>query len=203
MSPRSTSKPKSKVKSKSKRATPRPARAASAAGEATLAFKILRSAIAGRGAFALRDIRKGERLIEYVGERISHPVADERYDDASMKNHHTFLFSVSSRTVIDASKGGNESRFINHSCDPNCEAEIVNRRVWISAIRNIKQGEELAYDYAYERDGTETAADERRYACRCGTKKCRGTILAPKKPKKKLPHHAARSRHAVNEPTKG
>ncbi|MDQ8154887.1 MAG: SET domain-containing protein-lysine N-methyltransferase [Gemmatimonadota bacterium] len=157
-------------------------------------FKIRRSAIAGRGAFATRDIKKGECLIEYVGQRISHPVADAKYDDESMKSHHTFLFSVSSRTVIDASVGGNDARFINHSCDPNCEAVIEQRRVFIYARKPILSGAELAYDYGYERDGTETAEDEARYACRCGAKKCRGTILAPKKPAKKRVHHAA-ARH--------
>jgi hypothetical protein len=161
---------------------------------ATPAFKIRRSAISGRGAFALRDIKKGERLIEYVGERISHAVADARYDDESMKSHHTFLYSVSRRTVIDASVGGNDARFINHSCDPNCEAVIEKSRVFIYAKKPMRAGEELMYDYGYERDGTETAEDERRYACRCGTARCRGTILAARKPARKKKHHAV-ARH--------
>lgn len=157
-------------------------------------FEIRRSAIAGRGAFATRAIRKGERIIEYLGERISHAVADARYDDAKMTSHHTFLFSVSRQTVIDASVGGNDARFINHSCAPNCEAVIARSRVFIVAIKPIAAGEELFYDYAYERDGTETADDERHYACRCGAKTCRGTILAPKRPRKIMPHHAV-ARH--------
>ena len=157
-------------------------------------FKVRRSAISGRGAFATRDIRKGERLIEYVGERITHRVADARYDDATMRSHHTFLFSVSRQTVIDASVGGNDARFINHSCDPNCEAVIEKSRVFIYARKPIAKGEELAYDYGYERDGSETAEDEARYACRCGARKCRGTILAPKKPARRRPHHAV-ARH--------
>jgi len=145
----------------------------------SLAFEIRNSRIAGKGAFALRDIKKGERLIEYVGERIPHPVADSRYDDESMDEHHTFLFTISSRTVIDATRDGNESRYINHSCDPNCESEVTRGRVWISAIKSIKKGEELHYDYAYERSGDETAEDEARYKCLCGTKKCRGSIMEP------------------------
>ncbi len=160
----------------------------------TPAFKIRRSAIAGRGAFAVRAITKGERLIEYLGERISHAVADDRYDDESMRNHHTFLFSVSSRTVIDASRGGNDARFINHSCAPNCEAVIQKSRVFIVARKPIALGEELFYDYGYERDGSETPEDEMRYACRCGAARCRGTILAPKKPARKKKHHAV-ARH--------
>lgn len=167
-----------------------PSRPASAASP----FTIRRSAIAGRGAFATRDIRKGERIIEYLGERISHAVADARYVDETMASHHTFLFSVSRQTVIDASVGGNDARFINHSCDPNCEAVITRSRVFIVAIQPIAAGDELFYDYAYERDGSETAADEKRYQCRCGARKCRGTILAPRKPTKRRPHHVA-ARH--------
>lgn len=145
-----------------------------------LAFEIRDSPVAGKGAFAIRPIKKGERLIEYVGERIPHPVADERYDDDSMEEHHTFLFSVSSRTVIDATHQGNESRYINHSCDPNCETEIERGRVFIFALRDIKVGEELNYDYAYERSGDETEKEERQYRCLCGARKCRGSIMEPK-----------------------
>lgn len=153
-------------------------------------FKVLRSAISGRGAFATRDIRRNERITEYVGERITHAVADARYKDEDMAAHHTFLFSVSRQTVIDASRGGNDARFLNHSCDPNCEAVIEKSRVFIYARRRIVKGEELFYDYGYERDGSETAEDERRYACCCGARTCRGTILAPKRPDHRKPHHA-------------
>jgi len=146
----------------------------------SLAFKVRESAVAGKGAFAFRPITKGERIIEYTGERISHPVADARYDDESMQEHHIFLFSVTIRTVIDASRGGNEARFINHSCDPNCETEIEKGRVYIFALRDIPAGEGLNYDYAYERSGDETAEDERRYKCLCGSPTCRGSIMEPK-----------------------
>ncbi len=161
-----------------------------------LAFEIRDSPVSGRGAFAIRPIRKGERLIEYVGERIPHPVADERYDDDSMDEHHTFLFTVSSRTVIDATHGGNESRYINHSCDPNCETEIERGRVFIYAIRDIAVGEELAYDYAYERSGDETEKEERLYACRCGTAKCRGSIMEPRAEYEKRRRAKERERRA-------
>jgi hypothetical protein len=144
-----------------------------------LAFEIRDSGISGKGAFATRPIEKGERLIEYTGERIPHPVADERYDDDSMQEHHTFLFTVSSRTVIDATHGGNESKYINHSCEPNCESEIERGRVYIFALRDIEPGEELHYDYAYERSGDETEKEEQQYACRCGTPSCRGSIMEP------------------------
>jgi SET domain-containing protein len=144
------------------------------------ALAIKRSKIAGRGGFAARDIRKGERIIEYLGERISHAVADDRYDDFAKKVHHTFLFAVNRRVVIDAAVNGNEARFLNHSCAANCEAVIEGSRVFIDAKQDIAKGAELCYDYAYTRDGSETDADEFGvYGCRCGGKGCRGTILAP------------------------
>jgi hypothetical protein len=142
-------------------------------------FEIRRSTIQGRGAFATRPIRKGARIAEYVGERISPEEGDTRYDDAQMKRHHTFLFVVNSKILVDAGVGGNDARFINHSCDPNCEVVIEQKRIFIEAIRGIKAGEELFYDYSYDRDDAE--GDESRYPCHCGTEKCRGTILAPPK----------------------
>ena len=146
-------------------------------------FVIRRSGIQGRGAFATRRIRKGERIIEYTGERISNAEADRRYDDERMRRHHTYLFTLTQRTVVDGGSGGNESRFINHSCDPNCEAVIEDGRIWIDARRTIRKGEELAYDYKYERIGADAEADEKKYPCRCGAASCRGTILLPRKRK--------------------
>jgi hypothetical protein len=169
-----------------------------------LAFEVRDSGIAGKGAFAIRPIKKGEELIEYVGEIITHPEADERYDDESMDEHHTFLFTITSRLVIDATNNGNESRFINHSCDPNCEAEITKGRVFISAIKDIAVGEELHYDYGYERSGDETEEDEKRYKCLCGTAKCRGSIMEPvsvfkARKRKEAARRAARKRAAAKK----
>ncbi|HET8770625.1 MAG TPA: SET domain-containing protein-lysine N-methyltransferase [Gemmatimonadaceae bacterium] len=182
-------------KTKDKQTVKKTARTSASPKE--LAFEIRDSRVAGKGAFATRPIKKGERLIEYTGERIPHPVADERYDDDSMGAHHTFLFTVSSRTVIDATHGGNEARFINHSCDPNCESEIEKGRVYIFALRDIKVGEELAYDYAYERSGDETQKEEKLYACRCGAKNCRGSIMEPIEDFKKRQRALARKRAAT------
>ena len=147
------------------------------------AFELRRSSIQGRGAFALRPIREGERIIEYLGERITQDQADERYDDSAMSRHHTFLFSVDDDTVIDAAREGNDARFINHSCAPNCQAVLEDARIFIEALRDIAVGEELGYDYAYERTENMGADEEALYVCRCGADTCRGTILAP--PKKK------------------
>src|SRR5690242_18595937 len=94
-------------------------------------FELRRSSIQGRGAFATRAIRKGTRIIEYTGERISPQEADRRYDDGGMGRHHTFLFSIDSKTCIDAAVDGNDARFINHSCAPNCEAIDEKKRIFI------------------------------------------------------------------------
>jgi SET domain-containing protein len=139
------------------------------------------SGIQGTGAFATRAIRKGTRIIEYVGQRISWRTADKRYDDEKMGRHHTFLFIVDEKVVIDGAVQGNAARFINHSCDGNSEAIDYRKRIFIEARRNIKAGEELLYDYQYERTDDHTAEDEALYACRCGAPKCRGSILVSAK----------------------
>lgn len=169
-------------------------------------FVVRRSAIQGRGCFASRDIRKGERIAEYEGERISWKEADTRYDDDAKRRHHTFLFAVTTRTVIDGAVDGNDARFINHSCDPNCEAIDDGGRIFIEAMQDIAAGDELFYDYAYSRDESTTPEDEQLYLCRCGTAKCRGTILEAPKQKAKLPkthHAAARHPHEHLGATKG
>ena len=148
-------------------------------------FEVRTSKIQGKGAFAIRNIRKGTRLIEYLGQRISWRTADKRYDDEKMGRHHTFLFTVDDKVVIDAAVNGNDARFLNHSCDGNCEAITERKRIFIEARRSIKAGEELLYDYQYERTEDHTEEDEKFYACRCGSPKCRGSILAPKTTKKK------------------
>jgi SET domain-containing protein len=148
-------------------------------------FELRRSSIQGRGAFALRRIRRGTRIIEYTGEIITDEEADRRYDDETMARHHTFLFAVDTNHVIDGARKGNAARFINHSCEPNCEAVIEENRVYIDALRNIQPGEELLYDYQYERDGEPDDSWDRLYACHCGTPSCRGTILKPEKKKRK------------------
>lgn len=150
--------------------------------ERTPPFELRESPIQGRGAFATRRIRKGTRIIEYTGEHITQEQADERYDDEGMGRHHTFLFTLDEDTVIDAAVDGNEARFINHSCDPNCQALIEDKKIFIYALKDIQLGEELVYDYAYERAEGMDEESEKIYVCRCGAKNCRGTILAPPKP---------------------
>ena len=160
-----------------------------------LPFELRRSPIQGTGAFATRRIRKGQRIIEYAGERISNAEADRRYDESRMRRHHTFLFTLDRKTVIDGASEGNEARYINHSCAPNCEAVIVDDRIWIFAIRTIQPGEELAYDYQYQRSGDadEDAEMEGFYRCRCGAPTCRGSILLPPK-KRRAPAKSAKAK---------
>ena len=135
------------------------------------------STIHGRGVYAIAPIKKGTRVLEYLGERISHGEADARYEQKGDDDGHTFLFIASNRTVIDAGVDGNDARFINHSCNPNCETVIENSRVFIDAIRNIKPGEELGYDYQLTWESTDDPAELALYACRCGARKCRGSML--------------------------
>jgi uncharacterized protein len=142
---------------------------------------VRRSPVHGRGVFAKRDIQKGEVIGEYVGERISHAQANWRYRNRNHNDNHTFLFTVSSRTVIDATRDGNATRFINHRCDPNCEPQIRRGRVFIVAIRAIRAGDELGFEYNIGREDDDPPNVDEIYACRCGARRCRGTILWPPK----------------------
>jgi SET domain-containing protein len=162
-------------------------------------FELRASSIQGLGAFATRAIRKGARIIEYVGERISQAMADERYDDTTMSRHHTFLFNVDEDTVIDAAHEGNDARFINHSCDPNCQAFMEGDRIYIYSLCDIALGEELSYDYSYDRTEDMGPEEEALYVCRCGTAKCRGTILAPLKEEEKEPKPARAKRKSKSK----
>ena len=142
-------------------------------------FEVRASALHGNGVFALRRIRKGTRITEYLGERISHAEADRRYESKDADDNHTFLFIVDARTVIDAGVDGNEARFINHACEPNCESVIENRRVFIEALRSIEPGEELTYDYQIQREADDPPDVDEIFACRCGFPGCRGSMLWP------------------------
>jgi SET domain-containing protein len=144
-------------------------------------FEIRPSPMQGLGAFARVRIPAGTRLIEYAGERLTPAESDARYPDVMGERHHTFLFAIDDDVVIDAAVDGNDARFINHSCDPNCDAVVEDGRIWIETIRDVARGEELAYDYAYTLEERHSPAAKRRYPCRCGAANCRGTILAKKR----------------------
>jgi len=142
-------------------------------------IRVRRSRVHGRGVFALRRIRKGTRIIEYLGDRVSHREADRRYAGKRSDDNHTFLFIVDRGVVIDGGSHGNDARYINHGCDPNCESTIEDRRIFIEAIRTIQPGEELTYDYQIGRDKSDPPNIDEVFACRCGAASCRGSMLWP------------------------
>lgn len=146
------------------------------------------SPIHGNGVFATELIKKGERVVRYKGKLRTHAEVDEEYGDDD-ENGHTFLFTLNDDYVVDANAGGNVARWINHSCSPNCESEIEENakdkrhkdKVFIEAMRDIKPGEELTYNYGIVLDEPHTKAVKKLWACKCGAKKCTGTMLQPKK----------------------
>ena len=143
-------------------------------------FEIRQSPIEGRGIFATRTIRCGTRIGEYTGEYLTEDEVNRRYDDDTTARASTFLFQVTASLYIDAAREGGEMRYMNHSCDPNCETQVVGRRVVIRAIKTIPPGHELTYDYALELEEEPLPSWERLYGCRCGAQTCRGTMLDPR-----------------------
>ena len=141
-------------------------------------YSVRNSAIHGRGVFATRTIRKGAVIIEYRGRRITWDVALKQPDSDPSNPTHTFFFSLDDGRVIDAGQRGNAARWINHSCAPNCRTfEDDDGRVFIESRRTIHAGEELTYDYRLQLDERITRKLRAEYACRCGAKRCRGTLL--------------------------
>ena len=141
-------------------------------------IQVRRSGVHGKGVFALTDIAKGERIIEYVGEVITWKKALRRHPHDPTQPNHTFYFHLDDGHVIDALYGGNASRWINHSCAPNCEADEQDGRIYIKALRRIRPGEELNYDYGLVIDAPLTAQLKAEYPCWCGSARCRGTLLS-------------------------
>lgn len=142
---------------------------------------VRRSGVHGRGVFAKERIPKGARIIEYTGRRLPWKEAQELPPLDPNNPYHTFLFSLDNGEVIDATLGGNESRWINHSCDPNCETFEEDDRIFVHALRALKPGEELFYDYKMVPSDRRTKKVEKEFACFCGSAKCRGTMLEKRK----------------------
>jgi uncharacterized protein len=139
---------------------------------------VRKSAIHGRGVFAVRKIRKGTRILEYKGKRTSWAEATGRPDSDPKDPTHTFLFELDDGTVIDAGVGGNTARWVNHSCEPNCAAyEDEAGRVFIEAQCKILPGEELTYDYHLTVGGRLSRRERVDYVCHCFAAKCRGSLL--------------------------
>ncbi len=151
-------------------------------------YKVTNSPIHGRGVFAARALRKGEKIIDYKGKLRTHAQSDRLYGD-SLDTGHTFLFTLNDRYVIDANADGNDARWMNHSCAPNCEALLEEHaggdkrldKVEIWTKRSIRPGTELTYDYGITLEVPHTARLKKLWACRCGARECTGTLLRPKK----------------------
>ena len=143
-------------------------------------YKVKNSKIHGKGVYASQDIKKNIKIIEYIGEKISKSEGDKRSERRikkylnSKQTGSVYIFELNSKYDIDGSFGYNKARYINHSCNPNCEVDIIKGHIWIISIKNIKKGQELCYDYGYEFDKD----DYTDHICKCGSKKCIGYIIS-------------------------
>ena len=143
-------------------------------------WKLLKSKVHGTGVFANEQIKKNLKVIEYIGEKILKSEGDKRSADRikkylNKKNEGSvYIFELNKKYDIDGSPGYNKARYINHSCDPNCEVNIDKGEIWISSIKTIKKGDELNYDYGYPFDED----DYHDHPCKCGSKKCIGYIIS-------------------------
>ncbi len=143
-------------------------------------YKVKTSRVHGKGVYASKNIKKGTKIIEYIGEKISRKEGNKRSENrikkylGSSKMGSVYIFELNNKTDIDGSPLYNKARYINHSCDPNCEVDIDSGKIWISSIKNIKKGDELSYDYGYSFDKD----DYKDHACKCGSKYCIGYIIS-------------------------
>ena len=146
------------------------------------AIEVRASGVHGKGVFAIAPIAAGKRVIEYTGPIITWKEAQRRHPHNPDEPNHTFFFHIDDKRVIDGLNGG-PAKWINHACDPNCEADEDEEagRVFIKALRDIEPGEELNYDYGLVLEGRHTAKVKKEYECRCGSADCRGTMLSPKR----------------------
>ena len=153
-------------------------------------WKVKNSKIHGKGIVATRNIKKSTRIIQYIGEIVSKKEGDRRSGNRIkkyLKSNRTgsvYIFELNKKYDIDGFFGYNKARYINHSCNPNCEVEISNDQIWISSIKNINKGEELSYDYGYTFDKD----DYKDHECKCGSKYCIGYIISSDDWEKFLKH---------------
>jgi len=138
------------------------------------------SKIHNKGVFAKKDIPKKTKIIEYVGDKVTKEESDRIWEkhldraEKNKKNGVVYIFELNKKCDIDGNVPYNTARYINHSCDPNCETDILKGKIWIISIRNIKKGEELTYNYGYDFD------EWKDHRCKCGSKNCVGYILDEK-----------------------
>lgn len=142
-------------------------------------YIVRKSKVHGNGVFAAKDISKGTKIIEYIGKKVTKKQAEKiaeiqfkKGESKKTSEGHVYLFELNSKYDIDGNVSWNPARFINHSCDPNCETDNIRGHIWICAKKNIKKGEELSYDYGY------SLADALEHPCKCGSKNCCGYIVS-------------------------
>ena len=143
-------------------------------------WKVKKSPIHGTGVFATKNILKNKKIIQYIGEKVKKKEGDRRSADRIKKHLHSnktgsvYIFELNRQYDIDGSPLYNKARYINHSCDPNCEVDIIDGEIWISSIKKIKKGDELSYDYGYAFDKD----DYKDHVCKCSSKFCIGYIIS-------------------------
>lgn len=141
-------------------------------------IEVRNSRIHHKGVFAVRDIPKGTKIIEYVGRKLTKKESDKAFEENFEKhienedNGAVYIFELNKKYDIDGNVPWNTAKYINHSCNPNCETDIINDRIWIVSLRDIKKGEEITYNYGYDFDAALN------HPCRCGSENCVGFILA-------------------------
>jgi hypothetical protein len=140
-------------------------------------IQVRESEIHGKGVYAIRPIKAGDKVLEYKGEIITWKKAEARHPHDASQPNPTFYFHLDDGHVIDAKHTGNSAKWINHSCEPNLEAEQNGNRIFLNALRDIKIGEELSYDYGLVIDIRKTARVKKDFACWCSVPNCRGTML--------------------------
>ena len=140
-------------------------------------IQVRKSGIHGKGVYAIRSIKAGDKVLEYKGEIITWKKALDRHPHDESQPNHTFYFHLDDGHVIDAKHTGNSAKWINHSCKPNLEAEQDGYRIFLKALRDINVGEELSYDYGLVIDARRTSKLKKEYACWCRATNCRGTML--------------------------
>ena len=143
-------------------------------------WRVKKSIIHGNGVVAAKNINKNEKIIQYIGEKITKSEGDKRSEQRikkylnSNKTGSVYIFELNKKYDIDGTPKYNKARYINHSCDPNCEVKIIKNEIWICSIKKIRKGDESTYDYGYEFDKD----DFRDHVCKCGSKNCIGFIIS-------------------------
>tara|TARA_B110000858_G_C17516088_1_gene342602 strand:+ start:55 stop:558 length:504 start_codon:yes stop_codon:yes gene_type:complete len=143
-------------------------------------WKVKKSKVHGTGVFATFDILRNTKIIQYIGDKVTKSEGDRRSAQRikkylNKKNEGSvYIFELNKKYDIDGTPLYNKARYINHSCSPNCEVDIINNEIWIISIKSIKKGEELNYDYGYPFD----VNDFSDHVCKCKSKNCIGYIIS-------------------------